>query len=103
MTSDSIDQIEANLASLDAQIERLKQEREAVLESDEEYSSYLDQFQHYYPDDTPLTIRGYYDCVEELHELNRLFGQEFVQGRDIEELMRQYGTRLYELERMLAA
>ena len=62
-------------------------------------NGYVEQYQAYYDDD-PLPIGRYYEKVEELEAISRLFNKPEA---DIEALWDKHGKRIAELERVLAA
>lgn len=99
MGKENIDRIEKELAGIDAKIRELEILRDDVLLSDEEYASYVENYQAYYNDE-PLSIRDYYRYMDELMEINGKMGHR---DADIESLFRQYGERLQYLERRLSA
>ena len=94
-----IREIEDEVRCIDRGIAWLQRRREEVLMSDEEYVGYVEQYQAYYDDD-PLPIGRYYEKVEELEAISRLFNKPEA---DIEALWDKHGKRIAELERVLAA
>jgi len=106
-TAARIQEIELAMAEIDIQIRALEAEKQEVLESDEEYASYVEHYRYWF-DDEPLTIRQYYDALAELREINAQFDavtpehHRDLQNPEYDRLYRKHRSRLLHLESRLA-
>lgn len=101
-TQKRIEEIEARVAQIDAEIERLQRERRQILLSDEEYACYLEHYGQWY-DDEPCSLREYYRLMAELETINAKFDKPNLGERGYDDLFHKYGERIKFLERKLAA
>lgn len=64
-----VSEYESKLKELDGAIAKLQEKRDLLIEThDEDYAGYLDHYTAYY-DDEPLSMRAYYEAINEWREL----------------------------------
>lgn len=101
MIPEHIERIEKELADVDAKIAELKLKKEAIIRNDPRYSDYLDCYNAIRFDNNPLTIRQYYQSLEEFEVINKAFITAFQE--DDETTIKQLFGKLRLLENRLAA
>jgi len=97
-----VEEIEKQLKKIDHQMFKLRKKREAILDSDQDYSSYLSSLAIYCPENDPLPIRQFYIFMDEIEAINKELNDAYRNGDDAEELWRKHASRLRELEHLLA-
>ncbi len=72
-------------------------------EQQEEYDSYIENYDAYYDDGVHLEPQAYFEAMAEIQAILKMFDLAYHNGlTDMEALNQRYDARLRQLERMLA-
>ena len=90
------------IKQIDAQIAELKNSRQQIAESDEEYANYLARFYPIEGVHEPLDINEYYRAVADYQRTSRAFN-DVMRDEGVEAAMRTLRDDMIRAERLVAA